>query len=125
MEIKNSALSEHWRRCSSCKKPIPFRKKYWICNVSTCNRKRTALAFCEVSCWDAHLPLMNHRESWAEERTAPSSEEWQRIQEEALKPVKRKPKLPPSSISEEIAPLEKPAPVRVILRRTKPDHSSS
>jgi hypothetical protein len=44
---------------------------YWTCNVSTCNRKRTGLVFCTVSCWEVHLPVANHRESWAEEQTAP------------------------------------------------------
>jgi hypothetical protein len=49
-----------------------------VCNVSTCNRKRTGLVFCSVSCWDAHLPLVRHRESWALERTSPSAAEWER-----------------------------------------------
>jgi hypothetical protein len=39
--------------------------------VSTCNRKRTGLVFCTVECWDAHVPLYNHRESWAEENRSP------------------------------------------------------
>jgi hypothetical protein len=60
-----------WRRCSSCKKPIALGALYWTCSVSTCNQKRTGLAFCTVSCWDAHLPVARHREAWAEERTAP------------------------------------------------------
>ncbi|MDX1648997.1 MAG: hypothetical protein R3263_04005 [Myxococcota bacterium] len=60
-----------WRRCSACKGPIPLGATYWACNVSTCNRKRTALAFCSVSCWEVHLPSANHREAWAVERTAP------------------------------------------------------
>lgn len=60
-----------WRRCSACKKPIALGAPYWACNVSTCNRKRTALAFCSVSCWEVHLPSANHREAWAVERTAP------------------------------------------------------
>jgi hypothetical protein len=64
-----------WRRCSSCKKPIPFGTTYWVCSVSTCNQKRTGLAFCTVSCWDAHLPVARHREAWAEERTAPARAE--------------------------------------------------
>ena len=63
-----------WRRCSSCKREIAFGATYWVCSVSTCNRKRTGLAFCSTSCWDAHLPLMNHREAWAEERRAPTRE---------------------------------------------------
>lgn len=70
-----------WRKCSSCKKAIAFKQKHWVCNVSTCNRKRTGLVFCSVSCWDAHLPLMNHRESWAEERTSPSAEAWLKEQQ--------------------------------------------
>jgi histone H3/H4 len=61
-----------WKACSSCKKPIAWEAAYWTCNVSTCNRKRTGLAFCSVDCWDAHVPLYNHRESWALEAKAPA-----------------------------------------------------
>ncbi len=64
-----------WRRCSACKNPIGFGATYWICSVSTCNQKRTGLAFCTVSCWDAHLPVARHREAWAEERSAPARAE--------------------------------------------------
>ncbi len=60
-----------WRRCSGCKEPIALGALYYVCGVSTCNRKRTALAFCTVSCWEIHLPVARHREAWAEERTAP------------------------------------------------------
>lgn len=62
-----------WRRCSACKNPILHRATYWVCNVSTCNRKRTGMAFCTVSCWEVHLPVANHREAWALEEKAPSS----------------------------------------------------
>ena len=61
-----------WRRCSACKNPIALGAVYWACNVSTCNQKRTALAFCTTSCWEVHLPGANHRESWAVERRAPT-----------------------------------------------------
>ncbi len=61
-----------WRRCSACKGPIALGATYWTCNVSTCNRKRTALVFCTVTCWEVHLPMANHRETWAVERTAPT-----------------------------------------------------
>lgn len=64
-----------WRRCSACKNPIALGATYWVCSVSTCNQTRTALAFCTVSCWDAHLPVARHREAWAEERTAPARAE--------------------------------------------------
>ena len=67
--------SSAWRRCSSCKSPIAFGAMYWVCSVSTCNQKRTGLAFCTVSCWDAHLPVARHREAWAEERIAPARAE--------------------------------------------------
>ena len=64
-----------WKKCSGCKAPIDFGVTYYVCNVSTCNRKRTALQFCDVSCWEVHLPVARHRESWAEERRSPSREE--------------------------------------------------
>jgi histone H3/H4 len=62
-----------WRRCSACKKPIALGALYWTCNVSTCNQKRTALCFCNVSCWEVHLPGANHREAWAVEKRAPKT----------------------------------------------------
>jgi len=71
-----------WRRCSSCKSPIAFEADYWVCSVSTCNRKRTGLVFCSVSCWDAHLPVMRHREAWAEERVSPDRVSWAKEQGE-------------------------------------------
>ena len=67
-----STESAQWRRCSACKKPIPYGSLYYSCSVSTCNRKRTALFFCTVSCWEVHLPVARHREAWAAEQTAPS-----------------------------------------------------
>ncbi len=62
-----------WRRCSACKKSIGLGSMYWVCSVSTCNRKRTALSFCSVRCWEVHLPVARHREAWAVEQTAPIS----------------------------------------------------
>ena len=67
------ASENQWRRCSACKKAIALGSVYWTCNVSTCNRKRTGLVFCSVSCWEVHLPSANHREAWAVEQTAPLS----------------------------------------------------
>lgn len=68
---------EHWRLCSSCKEPLAFGQKYFVCSVSTCRRKRTGLTFCSLSCWEAHLPEMRHREAWAEEERAPTREQWE------------------------------------------------
>ena len=67
------ADSSGWRRCSACKKDIGFGSVYWVCNVSTCNRPRTGLVFCSDDCWEVHLPMANHRQSWALERRAPAS----------------------------------------------------
>jgi hypothetical protein len=109
---------ESWRKCSSCKKPIAFGAEYWVCNVSTCNRKRTGLIFCEVSCWDAHVPMMNHRESWAEERRAPTREEWAKILAGENEPKRRTRTKPEEAPAE--APPPKPAAPRAILRKREP-----
>ncbi len=67
---------EHFRVCSTCKTPIAFEARYYVCSVSTCNRRPTALYFCSVPCWDAHVPDARHRDAWAEEATAPTRDEW-------------------------------------------------
>src|SRR5690242_20695576 len=67
-----------WKRCNTCKRSIAFRAPYFACSVSTCNRKGTDFAFCSVGCWDAHVPLFRHRDAWADEKTAPTAEEWER-----------------------------------------------
>lgn len=61
-----------WRKCSNCKETIGWQRLYWVCSVSTCNRQRTGLVFCSVSCWDAHVPIMRHKDAWAEERHSPA-----------------------------------------------------
>ncbi|MBT8495785.1 MAG: hypothetical protein KJO07_22270 [Deltaproteobacteria bacterium] len=66
-----------WKKCSSCRREIDFGAPYWKCSVSTCQRSRTALYFCSVPCWDAHLATANHREAWAVEARAPSKAQWQ------------------------------------------------
>jgi hypothetical protein len=67
-----------WKRCSSCKNEIPFSTTYWVCSVSTCNRKRTGLVFCSVGCWEVHRPMMRHRDDYAVEQRSPSKEAWLR-----------------------------------------------
>jgi hypothetical protein len=64
-----------WRRCSACKNPIALAAIHQVCSVSTCNRPRTGLVFCSVTCWEVHLPDANHREAWAVERRAPATRE--------------------------------------------------
>jgi hypothetical protein len=85
---------EHYRVCSICRTPIPFGATYYKCSVSTCNRKRTALHFCSVACWDAHVPTMRHRDAWAEEVQAPTLTAWlaseqQRVAREESKTTRR------------------------------------
>jgi histone H3/H4 len=65
----------HFKLCSTCKVGIPYAGKYYKCSVSTCNKKATALYFCSVPCWDAHVPDAKHRDAWAEEERAPSGPE--------------------------------------------------
>src|SRR5262245_31713063 len=76
------APRNHFRLCSSCKKPLAFDARYYRCSVSTCNRPRTELTFCSVTCFDAHVPVVRHRDAWAEEATAPSRAEWEAEQAE-------------------------------------------
>jgi histone H3/H4 len=70
-----------WKSCSTCRKDIEYSATYWVCSVSTCNRKRLGLYFCSVACWDSHLPEARHREAWAVEEKAPSKA--QALQQEA------------------------------------------
>lgn len=70
---------EYWRKCSTCKKEIPFEAIYQKCNVSTCRKN----VYCSVDCWDVHNPVMNHKSSWAEEERAPQKGA------EEKKPVRR------------------------------------
>jgi hypothetical protein len=103
-----------WKKCNGCKKPIAYSQAYYVCNVSTCNRKRTGLVFCQVSCWDSHLPIVNHRESWAEERKAPKRDEWIQMLKEESEPKRREPRAakPVEEVQTKVS-----APARVIVRR--------
>src|SRR5665648_180142 len=58
----------YWRKCGSCKKEIGFNTIYQTCSVSSCSK----MAFCSVDCWDMHVPIMNHKNAWAEEARSPS-----------------------------------------------------
>lgn len=64
-----------WKKCSTCKKPISFGARYYVCSVSTCNGERTGYVFCGISCFDAHLPGARHRQAGAIEKLAPKSAE--------------------------------------------------
>jgi len=67
-------MSDTWKPCSTCKKPMAWGARYQKCSVSTCNSGRFQLVFCSVGCWDAHNPAMSHRSgTWAVEAFAPKS----------------------------------------------------
>lgn len=69
----NTTDTTTWKKCTICKKSIPFGSRYYVCNVSTCNGERTGFAFCSVPCFDAHLPGARHRDAGAIEKMAPKS----------------------------------------------------
>lgn len=72
-DMSTSGLSDNtWKVCSICKKELPFESQYYVCSVSTCQRKRTGLFFCSLPCFEAHLPMMRHRDAWAEQSKAPT-----------------------------------------------------
>jgi hypothetical protein len=98
-----------WRKCTTCKSPIGFNAQYFACSVSTCNTKRAGMVFCEVKCWDAHLPVMRHREAFYSTKRSPVSylEEQKILDRE--KDIKRKKAVNPKS--SEISP------GKVIIRR--------
>ena len=64
-----------------------------MCSVSTCNRSRTRLVFCTVSCWDSHVAMLRHRDAWAVEAKAPTKDAWEKDlaenpqEEEVAKPA--------------------------------------
>jgi hypothetical protein len=71
-------MAEMWRKCNACKNPIAYNANHWVCSVSTCNRARTGLVFCTVSCWDSHVADARHRDAWAVDARAPSKEAWEK-----------------------------------------------
>lgn len=66
-------IDNFWRKCSTCKKEIGFKVKYYECSVSTCTGLRTGYVFCSVGCWEVHLPGAKHRDAGAIEKQSPSS----------------------------------------------------
>lgn len=67
------SVQNEWKKCSTCKKPIPLGGKYYVCSVSTCNSKRTGYNFCTVACFDQHIPGARHKSAGAIEETAPKT----------------------------------------------------
>ena len=98
-------MAETWLVCSACRSDIPFGGKYFQCSVSTCNRARTRLVFCSVSCWDSHVATLRHRDAWAEDKIAPTKAAWERelASDSSARPAPPPPRPTPS------APITRPA----------------
>ena len=69
----NQIEATFWKKCSSCKKPIAFGQKYYLCSVSTCTSERTGYVFCTVGCFEVHLPGARHKDAAAIENYAPKT----------------------------------------------------
>jgi len=101
-----------WLLCSACRKPIRFGATHWVCSVSTCNRERTRLVFCSVSCWDSHVATLRHRDAWAVEARAPGRGEAARDVDDAPVPRPAAPApRPPAAVSPPSTPTA-PSPPR-------------
>ena len=109
---------EPWRKCTSCKTGIGFEKAYWVCNVSTCQKKRAGLVFCSVTCWDAHLPVLRHKEAWAIESKSPSVKVWGEVlagtRDDPTYPARERPK---AEAVEVVAPTRVASSTPVVIRR--------
>lgn len=66
-----------------------------------------------MNCWDAHLGLVRHRESWAEEKKAPTKEFWDKV-------LAGTELFPPrvAKVKEEEAPKPVSSAVKTVIRRT-------
>jgi len=104
-------------RCSFWRDAVARVDCFWReilgLQVSTCNRKRTGLIFVSP-CWDAHVTMMNHSESWDEERPARRKQSGKRFC------LEMSPRLSATICCGSFAKKEEPAahaaPAKVILR---------
>jgi len=83
---------EFWRKCSVCKSEIDYNKTYYVCSVSSCNKKRSPTQFCSVSCWDAHNAVLNHMSAGADEERSPSKSDIQNSESPPRRKIIVKPK---------------------------------
>ncbi len=81
IDVKTSLF---WKRCGVCKRDLGFDKPYYICSVSTCTASRHHPVFCSVDCFNQHVPVLRHRDAWAEQKRSPTRSQWEA--EQALFP---------------------------------------
>lgn len=103
-----------WKKCSSCKKPITFLSKYYVCSVSTCNGQRTGYVFCSVPCFEVHLPGARHKDAAAIEMRAPNKADAQR---EPARKIIASPAGAPAPVNSSKQPI--PKDVLIIASRLK------
>lgn len=72
--------SGSWKKCGVCKRELGFDAEFYECSVSTCTSGRNHPVFCTVVCWEQHVPIMRHRDAWAEQKRSPSRADWERDQ---------------------------------------------
>ncbi len=105
--------SDGWKVCSICRSPIAYDHPYYSCSVSTCNRKRTAMYFCSVACWEAHVPMMRHRDAWAEKLRSPTEQEARQQREAGA--------AEPSADTETVAPTTQQTAARCVVAPARRD----
>jgi histone H3/H4 len=116
--------TDFWRRCSSCKAPIKYSSAYFVCSVSTCNRKRIGYVFDSVHCWERHLPGARHRDAAAVEAKAPTYDQWKAeletdgggVETQAAQTSVRPAFVAPNSAQQAAAVAQSRTPQRVIVK---------
>ena len=78
--MTGTKTSHAWKRCGVCKRELGFDAEFYECSVSTCTSGRNHPVFCTVVCWEQHVPVMRHRDAWAEQKRSPSRAQWERDQ---------------------------------------------
>jgi hypothetical protein len=78
-----NASPASWKRCSVCKRDLGFGAEFYECSVSTCTSGPRHPVFCSMTCWEQHVPVMRHRDAWAEQKRSPSRAEWEAAQSAA------------------------------------------
>ncbi len=68
-------MSDYFKLCSACKKEISYGMEYYVCSVSTCNKKRGGFVFCSMPCFDSHVGVLRHRDAGAFIERAPKTKE--------------------------------------------------
>lgn len=110
-----------WKRCGVCKRELAFGAEYFECSVSTCNSGRNHTVFCSVPCWEQHVPVLRHRDAWAEQKRSPSKAEWEAMQAPASAPGSTG-SAPRRIVVASTAPVRKPdaaLPVEILVVASK------